>query len=453
MNSFMVAFGLASIALVIGTFLRAKVPFLRNMLVPASVIAGILGMIFMNAMVQFDISIGTDMNMFTTIVNELFTVSFISISLTSSKKTGDNTQKEMMKGIVGMGTVWNLLYALTPLLGYGIIRLCGGAFGMDSIYGTLIPFAFAQGPGQASAFGTVYESFGWENAAMIAVAFAAIGFVVAFGVGIPAAKLGISRGLAKHGGVMNESIIRGYLKKEEQADSMVRDTTCNSNIETLSYHFALIGLCYIVAIGISKIFSLIPGFLGSSMSGLMFVNGMFAAYIVKFLMKKFNVDFLQDDVLQSKITSWTSDYLVVCAFMAVAFNVIGDWIIPMLVECAIMTVVTFAVCFYFGQRFGSDNDFERTLGLYGTSTGTVPSGISLVRIVDPEFKTNTAVELGLMNIVMMLSTPVYLVLLAMAAGSLSAGMTMLSLAGLCVVYLIILKVTKTWGKKSFSWKK
>ena len=118
-----------------------------------------------------------------------------------------------------------------------------------------------------------------------------------------------------------------------------------------------------------------------------------------------------------------------------------------------MTVVTFAVCFYFGQRFGSDNDFERTLGLYGTSTGTVPSGISLVRIVDPEFKTNTAVELGLMNIVMMLSTPVYLVLLAMAAGSLSAGMTMLSLAGLCVVYLIILKVTKTWGKKSFSWKK
>jgi len=41
----------------------------------------------------------------------------------------------------------------------------------------------------------------------------------------------------------------------------------------------------------------------------------------------------------------------------------------------------------------------------------------------------------------------------MAAGSLSDGMSMLSLGGLCIVYLIILKVTKTWGKKSFSWKK
>ena len=47
MNSFLMAFGLASIALCIGTFLRAKVPFLRNMLIPASVIAGILGLVFM----------------------------------------------------------------------------------------------------------------------------------------------------------------------------------------------------------------------------------------------------------------------------------------------------------------------------------------------------------------------------------------------------------------------
>ena len=84
MNSFMIAFGLASIMLCIGTFLRAKIPFLRNMLVPASVIAGILGFIVMNLVAYFDINIGTDANMYTDIVNYLFTVSFISISLPSS---------------------------------------------------------------------------------------------------------------------------------------------------------------------------------------------------------------------------------------------------------------------------------------------------------------------------------------------------------------------------------
>lgn len=41
--SFMMAFGWASIMLLIGVFLRAKIPVLKNMLVPASVIAGVLG--------------------------------------------------------------------------------------------------------------------------------------------------------------------------------------------------------------------------------------------------------------------------------------------------------------------------------------------------------------------------------------------------------------------------
>ena len=54
---------------------------------------------------------------------------------------------------------------------------------------------------------------------------------------------------------------------------MVKDTTCNSNIETLSFHFALIGLCYMLAVGIARVLSLIPGFLGTSMSNMMFMNG------------------------------------------------------------------------------------------------------------------------------------------------------------------------------------
>lgn len=452
MNSFMIAFGLASIMLCIGTLLRAKISFLRNMLVPASVIAGVLGFIFMNLIAKFGVNIGTDANMYTDIVNHLFTISFISISLTSSDTSEEGAGKQIFKGALGMGTVWCLLYALTPLVGMALIGVLGRFFNMDPIYGSMIQYGFAQGPGQAASYGALYEGYGWENAQMVGLAFAAIGFLIAFAVGIPAAKMGINRGIAKNCGQIDQSILKGYLKKNEQSNYMVKDTTVNSNIETLTFHFALIGLCYIGAIGVAKVFSLLPGFLGTSFSGLMFMNGMIAAYIVKFIMKKLNLDFLQENVLQSKITGWTADYLVVCAFMAVGFSVIGEWIVPILVEAAIITVITFFVCFYFGQRFGGSNDFERTLGLYGTSTGTVPSGISLIRIIDPEFKTNTAVELGVMNIVMFLSTPVYIILLALASKTISLPIAMGGLAICCVVYLIVLKLTKTWGKKTYSWK-
>jgi len=453
MNSFLIAFGIASIMLCIGTFLRAKVGFLRNMLVPSSVIAGILGLIFMNVVAAIGVNIGTDFDMYTEIVNHLFTISFISIALTGSGSKGDGTAKTIAKGALGMGTVWCLLYALTPLVGMLIVGGIGKGFNMDAIYGSLIPFAFTQGPGQAASYGAIFEGYGFENAAMVGVTFAAIGFIVAFLVGVPAAKMGVSRGIAKNCGEIDKTILKGYLKKEEQTSVMVKDTTCNSNIETLTFHFAIIGLCYIGAIGIAKLFELIPGFLGTSMSGMMFICGMIAAYIVKAIMKKLKIDFLLEDTLQTKITGWTADYLVVCAFMAVGFNILGQWIVPILVEAIIVTLITVVVCFYFGKRLGASHDFERTLGLYGTATGTVPSGIALIRIIDPEFKTTTAAELGMMNIAMFLSTPVVIVLMALASGTVSVPVTMAILAGCAILYLVILKVTKCWNKPTYSLKK
>lgn len=204
-----------------------------------------------------------------------------------------------------------------------------------------------------------------------------------------------------------------------------------------------------LALGISKIFSCIPGFFGSSMSGLMFMNGMFAAYIVKWIMKKTGVDFLKESTLQNKITGWTADYLVVCSFMAVEVKVLGKWMMPIIVISIAIMVLTAAVCFFFGKRFGGSNDFERTLGLYGTCTGTVASGISLVRIVDPEFKTTTALELGMMNLVMLLSTPVYILLLGMASGEVGKTVLAVSLSALVVIYVVLLRVFKAFGKRTY----
>lgn len=450
--NFMMAFGLSSIMLCIGMLLRAKIPFFRNMLVPASVIGGIIGICFMNSAISTGISIGTDPAMFTAIVNHLFTVSFISISLTSTPKEEGNTANGVVKGAFGMGIVWCLLYALTPIIATLIVYIFGKSCHMDAIYGMLIQFAFCQGPGQSAAYGAIFEQYGWANASVVAIAFSAIGFIAAFLVGIPAAKLGIKKGLARNCGKIDDSILKGYLTRSEQKEYMVKDTTCNNNIETLAFHFALIGVCYVLAVGIGKLLALIPGFMGTSMSSMMFMNGMYAAYIVKWLMKKLHLDFLQENTLQSKITGWTADYLVVCAFMSISLSMIKDWLFLMLIVSAAITAVTFIVCFYFGQRFGGSNDFERTLGLYGTCTGTIPSGIALVRIVDPNFHTSTSVELGACNLVMLASTPVYLIILALAAGSMKMTFAILGLAGCATIYLFILKLIKLWGKKTFSWK-
>ena len=214
--SFMMAFGLASIMLCIGMLLRAKISFLKNMLVPASVIGGIIGFIFMNATSISEMNVGTDVEMFTFIVNNLFTVSFISISLTSTPTGNGNSAKSVVQGTVGLGLVWCLLYAVTPVIATIIVLLLGKQLNVNPIYGMLVQFAFCQGPGQAAGYGAIFEQYGWEHAAMIAIAFSAIGFIAAFLVGIPAAKLGIKKGLAKNCGKLNEAISKGYFTKSEQ---------------------------------------------------------------------------------------------------------------------------------------------------------------------------------------------------------------------------------------------
>ncbi len=447
----MMSLGWAGVMLLIGVLFRAKVPLFQKILVPASVLAGIAGTVFMN----LGLDIGIKAEDYTNIVNEIFTISFISIGLTDTEKKengGDKggTAKSIFQGCFGMGLVWCVLYAVTPVVGYGIIRLVGSACGMDALYGTLIPFAFAQGPGQAAAYGALYEGFGWDHAAMVGVTFAAIGFLASFLVGVPIAKLGINRKKAKNFGKIDEAVARGYYRREEQTEYIGMDTVYGGNIETLTFHFALIALCYAMAVGLSKLFSLIPGFFGSTMSGMLFMNGMLTSNLVRWVMNKTGLDFLKDATLQRKITGCTADILVVCSFMAVQFRIIGKWMLPILLEALTVTVITVIICIYFGTRFGGENDFERTLGLYGASTGTVPSGIALVRIVDPSLKTTTAIELGLMNYVMLFSMPVVFILLAAAAGKIAMGTACIALMGVTVIYLVLMKLFKIWGKKTYS---
>lgn len=439
-------FGVASAMLLIGVFLRKKVSYFREMLIPATVIGGIIGFILMNIGMKNYVST----SMFTEIVNQLFTISFISIGLTSASGA-KNSKKDIMKGAVGMGVIWCILYAVTPLVGALLIMLIGGHFDFDVAYGMMVQFGFAQGPGQAASFGTLFEQYGFENAATVGITFAAVGFLAAFLVGIVMIKKGMKAGLVKNSTKIDEDTLNGYYKKCK--NSLGSETTCSSNVDTLSFHLAIIGICYVLAILIAKVFELLPGFLGSSMSGMMFMNGMIAAYIVKFIIKKLKLDFLLDDDLQRRITSFTTDYLVVAAFMAIEISVVSNWIVPIVIECILITIITVITCVYFGRRIGGKNDFERTLGLYGTCTGTVPSGISLIRVVNPELNGTTSVELGMMNITMMLSAPVYMLILAYASHTIDLAITLIGLAVMTIIYLVILKVTKCWGKPTYSFEK
>ena len=105
------------------------VKFFQHMLMPVSVIGGILGFILMNLVLSKYPVGGVNVTDFSNIVDVFFVMSFISIGLTGSKKkknkkTEDGKKKKSsgpVRGAIGMALIWCILYALQPLVGILIV--------------------------------------------------------------------------------------------------------------------------------------------------------------------------------------------------------------------------------------------------------------------------------------------------------------------------------------------
>lgn len=455
--SAMVAFSWIGIMLLVGMILRAKVPFLSNILMPASVIGGLVGFVLMN-IPGFATATGVDANMCNTIVGFFFTLSFISIGLTATPKeegkSSSDTAKQMVKGSLGMGLLWGALYCLVqPVIGYICILLLGQPFSMPAEYGVLIPFAFCQGPGQSASFGAQIEAAGvLPGAGQVAITYSVIGFIFAFLIGVPLAKLGLKKGLASHPEKLSTAVLKGIYPPAQQTETCGKITTYNGNIDVLAFHMALVGLTFVITLYVQKLILLAPVSFVKTIGSMTFFVGLFVAYGVKWVLGKLNLKQYHDDILQARITGCTTDFLIVGAFMAVQMSVIGKWLVPILVMCVVVGAVTLGFALFFGARLGGTCDFERTLGLWGCLTGTCPSGVALIRIVDPNLKTTAATEMGAMNAAMVPGTLVAPFIVEFCIGN---G-TFLTLLGvgvvLFIVNIVLMKLVGTINKPTYSFR-
>lgn len=444
-------FGWLGAMLILGMLLRAKIPLLRKMLMPSCVLGGIIGFFLINTgVLKLDVSI------FSMIAAQLFTLSFISIGLTAADKdkntTGAQQAKEIFTGSLGLGVVWIIIFILQTFIGAGFFKLWNMFSGSDinPVYGMLLSRAYAQGPGQAAANGAIFEGFGWNNAVMVGMTFAAFGFLFAFLFGVPLARWGLKRNLTRYNEEISQDVSVGFFSRGVDLPSAGKQTTHSGNIDSMAFHVAVLCFCYLITYHWTF---WLAGYLNETWArvciGMIFIWGMLVGYLVRFILTKLNLIHLLDNGTQKRLTGWSTDFLIVSAFMAVSVKVLGAWFLPIILLCLIAATLTFLVCLFFGQRLGAKHDFERTLGLFGMATGTVPSGIALCRIVDPELKTTTAVELGGSNIFMNIN----LLMLPFNVGAAAGDMTLMVACGAMALFLIplmiVLKLGGAFNKRTY----
>ena len=342
-----------------------------------------------------------------------------------------------MQALIGMLTIRGLNI-------FGVV--------MDPMYGLLLPFGFSMGTGQAISYGGVAESLGFVNAASVAITFAVIGYIFAVFVGIPLARMGIRKGLAKHIEPLTDDILKGIMDQdEEQEQKLGKMTFHSSNVETLAFHLAVVGAVYLVAYYLMTWLSqILPENLAAFIQGSMFIFGVLVGMLVSVAIKKFKMEKFFSVDLQKSITGLTVDFMVVASFMSISVAAISDFLFPILVVTGIGGLVTLIACFYFGSRMGSDYDFERSMSFYGLVNGQVPNSLLLLRIVDPRFKTPPLLEIAIYNSLLPVTLGQIFLGIAPMIWGWSVGMSMLFFASFCVAYLILFKVFKIWGPQTYS---
>jgi ESS family glutamate:Na+ symporter len=442
-------FGWLGVMLLVGVVLRSSVRFFQNYLIPSCMIGGIIGMVLVNAGV-----IRAGFSEFETFAYHLFNISFISVGLTAagSEEKGAINNKDLVKGSLWMALLQGIIFPLQALIGGGII-LAFNALGYNLFptFGFLVPLGFVQGPGQALSIGKVWEKMGFEHAASIGLTFAAAGFMVAFLVGVPIVNWGIRKGLAHNAPKqLPLDFIRGIISRDTRHESAGEQTTHSANIDTLAFQTALIGLVYLLSY-------LVVSFIGSLMSpanattiwGFFFFIGLLIALLVRVVMGRLGIGHLIDPGIQRRVTGWSVDFLIVATIMAVKLIIVWEYILPIAAISIATTVVTTAVVLYLGRRIWSYN-LERTASIYGTVTGTVSTGLLLLRIVDPDFRTTVAMELGILIIFV---SPIIITCMLLVSAPLvwgwSMALTMWVFAGMMVASLVAMLALKMEGKRRF----
>jgi glutamate:Na+ symporter, ESS family len=396
-------FCLLSLFLGAGTLLKRKVGFFRKFLIPNSIIAGFVGLLAAQLINRFfpDLRIlqsGTLERM----VYHLMAIGFISLAL--KERTRDKGTEITNTGLVIVST-----YLIQGILGFGITLFLAFTFIPDLFpsFGLLLPLGFGQGPGQASSIGGQWELINGVPAlvggANIGLSIAAIGFLWACLGGVPLINYFVKKKGFKPEKFDEADADSHMIEERDRPD----DIPLSESIDRITVQFFLIGIVYLITYfvisGMSALFGIFGNF-GTTISNMLwgfhFIIGSLVAIVVRIIfdrLKKRGVmtRSYPNNFLLQRIAGGSFDYMVTAGITAISIKILYDYLVPTILITSLGMILTMVYLYYLCKKIYSSHVVESTLALYGMLTGTISTGLALLREVDPNFRTPAAKQLVL----------------------------------------------------------
>ncbi|MDR8018304.1 sodium/glutamate symporter [Nesterenkonia aerolata] len=402
---------LLATVMLIGKYLRVKVPFVQKLLLPSSIVAGFIGL-FLGPEIAGRIGAALDVDwladggFFTEDIVELwstlpgllisvvFATLFLGSSLPSPKRVAKLAGPQLSIGIAyGSGQ-----YVVGLLIG---LLVLAPFFGLEPFYGGLIEIAFEGGHGTAAGMAPAFEDMGIPEATDLALAMATVGLVSGIIIGVSVINWGVRTGrtevLEK---IENQSAseLRGLYSDDETVYAG-RMTARPGSIEPLTLHVAVIGLAIIIGWlmleGLVLVEDALWGqpdslWVGEGEEGMtllgyvpLFPLAMLGGVVVQLVLDRTGNSSLLDAELMQRIQGLALDILIVAALSTISLAVIADY----WQAFVILSVAGIAFCtvmlVYFTPRIIPQFWLERGIADFGQSMGVTATGLALLRVADP----------------------------------------------------------------------
>ena len=436
-----VQLGIIALLVLVSNILRLKIPFVKKTLMPTSVLAGFLLLGF-----KYTGLLEINSNLLDSLTYHGIALGFIAMSLRVSKN--DFSQGGGIRTAVNSGAMIVSTYMIQGII--GLIISLGLAYtfkpDMFKAAGILLPMGFGQGPGQANNIGSSYEALGFTGGKSYALAIAATGFLVACIIGVIYLNIQAKRGKFERKDVKELS---GSVTVDTFQDE--GEMPISQSIDRLSIQVALIVLVYVftffVLWGVTTLLAKFAPGVANALSpifwGFNFIFGSLFAVLTRNILSKFRKLKLmemqyQNNYLLSRISGLFFDVMIICGIASIDFEDLRGLWIPFVLTCVLGGVVTFINIKIFCKKIYKGYEEEGFLAMFGMLTGTISSGILLVREIDPDFKTPAANNLVSGSGVAIAFGAPMLILISMAPKSTASTFIVLGL--LAVYYLILVGV-------------
>lgn len=256
----------------------------------------------------------------------------------------------------------------------------------------MLPAGFVGGHGTAAAIGSVLMEGGWKDATSIGQTFVTIGLLGGILGGVALINIGARRGktaIIKNVEELQEEMLTGLVKVDER--SAFGENTVNAmSIDTLTWHFSLIlvavGMAYALNAGLKVVLPKVS----FPVYGLALV----CSIVLQGILKLVRLDDFVDKKIITHIGSSATDYLVAFGVASINISVVVKYLLPIAVISLLGFCFVIAWFWIVSPRFFRNYWFERGIYIFGLSTGVMATGVILLRVTEPEFKSGILEDFG-----------------------------------------------------------